>query len=79
MSVFDLIEHRRQFPLQPPVQADAEDLADAVRRQPPQTDLAASFEDFVDREVAFENKVPAVLDLRDGVEPRQTHLAALLL
>jgi hypothetical protein len=26
--------------------------------------------------VAFENEVPAVLDLRDGVKARQTHLAA---
>jgi hypothetical protein len=33
----------------------------------------------VDGEVAFEDEVPAVLDLRDGVEARQTHLAAFLL
>ena len=60
-------------------QPDAEDLADAVRRQPPQADLATALEDLVDGEVAFEDEVPAVLDLRDGVEARQTHLAAFLL
>ena len=47
MSVLDLIDHRRQFPAQSLVQADAEDLADAVRRQAPEPDFTASFEDFV--------------------------------
>ena len=61
MPVFDLIDHRRQFPLQPLVQPHAEDLADTVCCQPPQTDFATAFEDFVDGEVAFENEVPAVL------------------
>jgi hypothetical protein len=54
MAVFDLIDDRGEFPVQPLVQADAEDLADAVRRQPPQADLTAALEDFVDGEVAFE-------------------------
>src|SRR5271165_2812775 len=36
MSVFDLIDHRRQFSLQPFIQAYAEDLADPVRRKTPQ-------------------------------------------
>ena len=58
MSVFDLIDHRRQFPLQPFIQAHAEDLADPVRRETPQTDLTAPLEDFVDREVAFEDEIP---------------------
>jgi hypothetical protein len=56
MAVLDLIDHRGQFPAQSLIQADAEDLADAVRRQPPQTDLATPLEDFVDRKVAFENE-----------------------
>jgi hypothetical protein len=61
MPVFDLIDDCREFPAQPLVQPDAEDLTDAVRRQPPQADLAAALEDPVDGEVAFENEVPAVL------------------
>jgi hypothetical protein len=40
MPVLDLIDHRGQFPAQSLIQPDAEDLADAVRRQPPKTDLA---------------------------------------
>src|SRR3984885_13508977 len=79
MSMFDLIDHGCEFPVQPFIQPDAEDLTDAVRRQPPQADLATALEDLVDGEVAFENEVPAILDLRDGVEARQTHLAAFLL
>ena len=32
MPVFDLIDHRRELPLQPLIQPDAEDLTDAIRR-----------------------------------------------
>ena len=53
VAMFDLIDHGREFPVQPFIQPDAKDLADAVRRQPPEADFTASFEDFVDREVAF--------------------------
>ena len=57
-------------------QAHAEDVADPVGGQPPKADLAASLEDLVNGEMAFEDEVPAILDLGDGVEPRQVHLAA---
>src|SRR5438045_2220448 len=79
MAMLDLIDNGGEFPAQPFVEAHAEDLTDAVGRQPPEADLAASFEDFVDREVAFENEIAAVLDLRDGVKARQVHLAAFFL
>ncbi len=79
MAVLDLIDDRGEFARQPLVEADAEDLADAVGRQPPQADLAASLEDLVDGKVAFEDEIAAVLDLGDGVEARQVHLAAFLL
>ena len=78
MAMLDLIDDRGEFSAQSFVQPDAEDLADPVGRQPPQPDFTASFEDFVDGEVAFEDEVAAVLDLRDGVEARQVHLAAFL-
>src|SRR5258708_3369810 len=74
MSVLDLIDYRRQFSPPSLIQRDTEDFADPIRRQPPQTDLAASLEDLVDGEVAFENEVPAVFDLCDRIEPRQAHL-----
>src|SRR6202521_2294898 len=76
MAMLDLIDDRGEFPMQPFVQPHAEDFADPVRRQPPQADFAASFKDFVNGEVAFENEIPTVLDLRDGVEARQVHLVA---
>src|SRR5262252_8086402 len=63
MSMLDLVDDGGQFAAQALVQADAEDLADAVGGQPPEADLAASLEDLVNREVAFEDEVPAVLDL----------------
>src|SRR5450759_4016526 len=74
MAMLDLVDHGRKFAVQPLVQPHPEDLADAVRRQTPQSDFAAALEDFVNREVTFENEVAAVLDLGDGVEPRQVHL-----
>ena len=79
MPVLDLIDHRSQFPAQPLIQPDAEDLADAVRRQPPQSNFATALEDLVDGEVVFENEVAAVLDLCNRIKPRQAHLAAFLL
>jgi hypothetical protein len=79
MPMLDLVDDGRQLPAQPLVQADAEDLADAIRGQPAKPDLAASLQDFVNGELALEDEIPAVLDLGDSVEPRQVHLAALLL
>jgi hypothetical protein len=79
MAMLDLIDDRGQFPMQPFVEPHAEDLADPVRRQPPQADFAAAFKDFVNGEVAFENEIPAVFDLRNGVEARQVYLVAFLL
>jgi hypothetical protein len=46
----------------------AEDLGDLVGRQPPQAELAAAFEQLVDRKVALEDKVAAILDLGDRVK-----------
>src|SRR5207245_1117471 len=54
----------------------AKDFADAVGRQTPESDFAAPLEDFMDGEVAFEDEVAAVFDLRHRVEARQVHLAA---
>jgi len=65
--------------LSPFVQPHAEDLADPVRREPPQADFAAAFVYFVNGKMAFENEIAAILDLRHGVEARQVHLAAFLL
>src|SRR3970282_1048424 len=79
MSVLYLIDDGGELAAEPLVQPHAEDLADPVRRQPPEADFTASLEDLVDREVALEDEIPAVLDLRDGVEAGQVHPAAFLL
>ena len=68
MAVLNLIDDRRQFAPEAFVQPHAEDFADPVRGQPPKADLAASLENLVNGEVAFEDEVAAILDLRDGVE-----------
>ena len=46
--------------------------------QPPQSELAAAFEQFVDGKVPFEDEVAAIFDLRDGIEARQLYPVALL-
>src|SRR4029434_1604125 len=79
MTVLDLLDNRRQFAAQSLVEPDTEHLAGAMCREPPESEFTASLEDLVDGKVAFEDEVAAVLDLRDGVKPRQVHLAAVLL
>ncbi|MFN3323374.1 MAG: hypothetical protein ACK5AZ_07755 [Bryobacteraceae bacterium] len=74
--MLDLVDHRCQFSAEALVEPDAEDLTDAVGGQPPEPDLTASLKDFVDGEMAFEDEVPAVFDLGDGVEPLLSKLAA---
>src|SRR5450755_1000366 len=79
VAVLDPIDDRGQFPVQPLVQADAENLTDAVSSEAPQADLAAPLEDLVNREMPLEDEVPAVFDLGHGIETRQTHRTPLLL
>jgi len=73
-DVVAVVDDGSEFAAQFPGEPHTENLADAVGGQSPQTDLATALEDFVDRKMAFENEVPAVLDLRDGVKARETHL-----
>ncbi len=56
MAVLDLIDDGREFPVQPLVEADTEDFADAAGGQTPQTEFTAALEDFVNGEVAFEDE-----------------------
>src|SRR5229473_2272890 len=79
MAVLDLLDDGREFAAQALIQPHAEDLADAIRGQAPEADFAAALKNLVDREVTLEDEIPAVLDLGDGVEPRQVYLAAFLL
>jgi hypothetical protein len=74
MAMFDLIENGGQLAAQPLMEADAEDLSDAVGGEAPQADLTAALEDLVDGKVTLEDEVAAVLNLADGVEAGQVHL-----
>src|SRR6266566_3787157 len=76
MAVLDLFDGGSDLAAEFPGPPHAEDFADTVRRQTPQADFAAALEDFMDGEVAFEDEVAAVFDLRQRVEARQVHLAA---
>src|SRR5262252_8217652 len=60
MAVLDAIDDGGEFALHPTAHTHAEDLADLVRRQPPQAELAAAFKQLVDREVTLENEVAPV-------------------
>jgi hypothetical protein len=77
VAVLDLIDDGGQFAFHLACQPHAEDLADPVGGQPPQSEFAGALEDLVDGEVTLEDKVAAVFDLSDGVEARQVHLLPL--
>jgi len=68
MAVFDAVDDGGELAIYPAVHAGAKDLGDVVGRQPPQAEFAAAVEQFVDREVALEDKVAAILDLRDRIK-----------
>src|SRR5260370_42405745 len=78
MGVLEAVDDGGQLAAHPAVQPGAEDLADLVAGQPPQTELAAAFEQLVDGKVALEDKVTAILDLGDRIKAREVELLALL-
>jgi hypothetical protein len=70
MAVLDLIDDGEELTPMAALQAGVEDLGDLVRCQSPQAELTASLEQLVDRKVALEDKVEAVLDLSDRIDAR---------
>ena len=68
MTVLDLVDDRGQLAMHPAIEPRAEDRSDLVGAEPPQAKLAAALEQLMDGEVALEDEVAAILDLRDGVE-----------
>src|SRR5262244_2515706 len=68
MTVLDAIDDGGELALHPTAHVCAKDLGDPVSRQPPQAEFAAAFKQLVDREVALEDEVAAVLDLGDRVK-----------
>jgi hypothetical protein len=61
MAVLDLLKDGSELSGQPFVQPHAEDLADAVGSESPESDLTTALEDLVDREMALEDEIPAVM------------------
>ena len=68
MAVLDAIDDGGELALHSTVHAGAEDLGDLVGSQAPQAELAAAFEQLVDREVARGGGVAAILELSDRVK-----------
>src|SRR6202165_898204 len=77
MTMFHLIDDGAQFTAQSLMESYTKELRDPVGSQSPKADLAAAFENLMDREVALEDEVAAVLYLPDGVKARQVDLIAL--
>ena len=71
MAMLNLVDDGGELAGQPAVQARAEYLGNLVGCQPPQSELAAALEQFVDGKVPFEDEVAAIFDLGDGIEARQ--------
>src|SRR6202008_2663037 len=68
VAVLDAIDDGGELAVHSPVHPGAEDLSDLVRRQPPQAELAAAFEQLVDGEVALKDEVATILDLGDRIK-----------
>ena len=68
VAVLDAVDDGGEFATHPAVHPGAEDCGDLVAGEPPQTELATAFEQFVDRKVPLEDEVAAVFDLGDRVE-----------
>ena len=78
VAVLDAVDDGGEFAMHPAVHTGAEDCADLVAGEPPQTELAAAFEQFVDGKVPLEDEVAAIFDLSDRVEARKVEPGALL-
>src|SRR6266403_563284 len=77
MTMLDLIDDGAKLAAQCLVSRTPKSSEIRLAVQSPKADLAAAFENLMDREVALEDEVSAVLDLPDGVEARQVDLIAL--
>src|SRR5438132_1772477 len=77
VTVFNLIDDSAELAAKLLSEPHAEEFRDPVGSQSPKADLAAALENLMDREVALEDEVGAVLDLPDGVEAREVDLSAL--
>src|SRR6267143_625179 len=62
----------------PAAETGAEDRRYLVGGEPPQAEFATALEHLVDRKVALEDEVAAILDLSNGIEAGQVDLFALL-
>ena len=78
VAVLDAVDDGGEFATHPAVHPGAEDCGDLVAGEPPQTEFAAAFEQFVDGKVPLEDEVAAVFDLGDRVEAREVEPGALL-
>ena len=77
MAVLDAINHGGKLSAVPAAETGAEDGRHLVGCEPPQAEFAAALEQLVDRKVALEDEVAAVLDLRDGIEAGEVDRLAL--
>ncbi len=73
MAMFDLFERSVQLPFELLGDAAAKDLGDFMGGHFPEAHLAGALEDFMNREIPFENEIPAKFDLLNGVEAAQFH------
>src|SRR5438270_8540228 len=74
MTVLNAIDDGGELAANPAVHARAEDLGDLIGSQPPQSELAAAFEQLMDGKVALEDEIAAILDLGDRIKAREIEL-----
>jgi hypothetical protein len=78
VAVRDLLNHIGELAAVSAAETGAEDRRHLVSSELPQAKFATALEQLVDRKVALEDEVAAILDLRDGIEAGKVDRLALL-
>jgi hypothetical protein len=68
MAMLDPIDHGGELAAVPAGQAGAGDGGDLIGGEPPQAEFAAALEQLVNREIALEDEVAAILGLSNRIE-----------
>ena len=79
MSLIHPLKYGLNFAFESPVDFPTEYVRYFVGSEPEQTDFNGPLEQSANREIAAENEIIAILDLRDRPEASQIHRFALML
>jgi hypothetical protein len=78
MAMLHLLQHALQFAVQVFVKPEPEYLSDFIRHHAQESDVAGTFEKFMDGEIPPEDQIPAVFDLLNRIAAFQIDRLAVV-